>query len=205
MDNEALLLPLKAWSAVNGAQISVVSSTSALSSALPNSLQVTIPSNPSGAVGVANAGYSGACGYWRYTISFTLIYFLFLGINVQQSWAYAASFFYKFPAGSTFNGLLTASLVASDGTTLASGSISVSGAQTTQWKEFTTTLQPSKTASDVNNKFVVTLNGGSSSGGQAAFFSMFSLFPPTFKGRANGMRMDIAQASRKSKMLVPAH
>jgi alpha-N-arabinofuranosidase len=23
---------------------------------------------------------------------------------------------------------------------------------------------------------------------------MFSLFPPTFKGRANGLRMDIAQA-----------
>ncbi len=50
---------LQAWSAVNGAKISVVNSTSPVSSALPNSLEVTIPSTASGSVGVANSGYFG--------------------------------------------------------------------------------------------------------------------------------------------------
>lgn len=50
---------LQAWSAVNGAGISVVNSTTPVSSALPNSLQVTIPSTASGSVGVANSGYFG--------------------------------------------------------------------------------------------------------------------------------------------------
>ena len=50
---------LTAWSAVGGAQISVTSGTTPLSSSLPNSLQVTIPSGSSGSVGVANSGYFG--------------------------------------------------------------------------------------------------------------------------------------------------
>jgi hypothetical protein len=37
----------------------------------------------------------------------------------------------------------------------------------------------------------VTVDGASASG-QTIFFSLFSLFPPTFKNRPNGMRMDIA-------------
>ena len=50
---------LSAWSAVNGASIEVVNSTSPLSEALPNSLQVDIPSGRMGSVGVANSGYFG--------------------------------------------------------------------------------------------------------------------------------------------------
>ena len=53
---------LLAWSAVGGAQIQVVDSTTPLSSALPNSLEVTIPKGSTGTVGVANSGYTGIYG-----------------------------------------------------------------------------------------------------------------------------------------------
>ncbi|KAI5118901.1 hypothetical protein M0805_002817 [Coniferiporia weirii] len=164
---------LNAWSAVNGAEISVVNSTSPLSSALPNSLQVQVPANSSGAVGVANAGY--------------------FGIKVDHTWTYSASFFFKFAEGSTFKGALTASLVGLDGIVFASSSKKVSGASAASWTEFSTKLSPAHSAPNTNNSFTVTLDGEGASG-ESVFFSMFSLFPPTYKNRENGMRVDIAQA-----------
>ncbi|THH09564.1 hypothetical protein EW145_g1917 [Phellinidium pouzarii] len=167
---------LAAWSAVGGAQISVVDSTTPLSSALPNSLQIQVSTNTTEAVGLANSGY--------------------FGINVNSSWTYNASFFFKFAEGSTFDGSLTASLVALDGTVLASSSEKVSGAHSTNWTEFSVKLRPSMSGSNTNNSFTVTLDSGKTAiaAGETAFFSMFSLFPPTYKGRENGMRVDIAQA-----------
>lgn len=50
---------LSPWSAVNGANITVIAETVPVSSALPNALSVTIPSGTSGSVGVANSGYFG--------------------------------------------------------------------------------------------------------------------------------------------------
>lgn len=44
---------------MNGAEIEVVNNTAPLSSALPNSLQVTVPNKAVGPVGVANEGYYG--------------------------------------------------------------------------------------------------------------------------------------------------
>jgi len=52
---------LNSWSAVNGATISVVRDSTPISTALPNALQVVIPTGRSGGVGFANAGYSGTC------------------------------------------------------------------------------------------------------------------------------------------------
>ncbi|EJD05374.1 glycoside hydrolase [Fomitiporia mediterranea MF3/22] len=163
---------LNAWSAVNGAQIEVIDSTTPLSSALPNSLQVQIPSGSSGRVGVANSGY--------------------FGINVNESWTYNASVNFKFAEGSTFTGSLTASLVASDGSVLASSSQDVSGSSATDWTEFFVTLKPTTSARDTNNSFTITVDGESAAG-ETIFFSLFSLFPPTFKGRPNGIRIDLAE------------
>ena len=115
-----------------------------------------------------------------------------IGINVNEAWTYNASFNFKFAQGSTFNGRLTASLVSGDGTTLASSSSTVSGADSTDWKEFFVTLKPTASASGVNNTFTVTLDGASTAG-ETVFFSLFSLFPPTFKNRANGIRLDLAE------------
>ncbi|KAL5476990.1 hypothetical protein ACEPAI_3176 [Sanghuangporus weigelae] len=164
---------LVAWSAVNGAQISVVDSTAPLSSALPNSLQVQVSTGTSGPVGVANSGY--------------------FGIRVDQSWTYNASVNFKFAEGSTFSGSLTASLVGSDGTVFASASQDVSGADATSWTEFFVTLTPTSSAADTDNSFRLTVDGGAASG-ETIFFSLFSLFPPTFNNRPNGIRVDLSLA-----------
>jgi len=50
---------LQSWSAVNGADLSVIDTIDPLSLALPNSLQVVVPSNASNPVGFSNEGYFG--------------------------------------------------------------------------------------------------------------------------------------------------
>ncbi|KAF8198626.1 alfa-L-arabinofuranosidase precursor [Pholiota molesta] len=129
---------LNAWSAINGAGISVVQETTPVSTALPNALHVTIPAGKTGAIGFSNAGFTGN------------------------------AFLVIITAGSAYS-------------------------QQTAWKQVTVTLTPSTSASALTNLFTVTLDGASASG-QTINFAMFSLFPPTFKNRANGMRVDIAEA-----------
>ena len=114
------------------------------------------------------------------------------GIKVDNSWTYNASFFYKFAPGSTFSGKLTASLIGIDGTVFASESVNARGASTTDWTEFFVHLKPKSSAPNTNNTFTVTLDG-TAANNETVFFSLFSLFPPTFKNRPNGMRVDIAE------------
>lgn len=61
---------------------------------------------------------------------------------------------------------------------------------TTEWAEYRTTIKPSQSAADVHNTFRVSVAGADAS---SVYFALFSLFPPTFKGRENGMRIDIAE------------
>lgn len=111
---------------------------------------------------------------------------------MNESWTYNASVFFKFPEGSSFTGSITASLVGLDGTVFGSASQSVSAASATNWTQFFVKLKPTKSASNVNNTLQITLDGEAASG-DTVFFSLFSLFPPTYKNRENGMRMDLAQ------------
>ncbi|KAK0211159.1 arabinofuranosidase [Desarmillaria ectypa] len=163
---------LNAWQAINGASLSVVADTQRVSSALPNALHVTIPSGHTGAVGFANTGY--------------------FGIKVTQGSTYTASFFYRFPTASSFQGNINVGLQTTSGQILASSSISVSGSRTS-WTQVSTTLRPTTTPASTSNIFTVTLDGAAAAG-QTINFAMFSLFPPTFKNRSNGMRVDIANA-----------
>ncbi|KAI0321490.1 alfa-L-arabinofuranosidase precursor [Amylostereum chailletii] len=157
---------LNAWSAVGGGNISVIADSTPLSSALPNALQLTIPSGSSGQVGLSNSGYC---------------------INVVSGDAYKASFYYRF-SGTVPSSGLTAniSLVSSSGTVFAISA-------TESWTQAAVTLTPSQSSSDINNEFTVTVNGANLPGGTINF-GLFSLFPPTFKNQPNGMRKDIAQA-----------
>ncbi|KAF9459124.1 alfa-L-arabinofuranosidase precursor [Collybia nuda] len=161
---------LNAWQAVNGATISVIKETVPVSSALPNALHVTIPSGRSGAIGFANTG--------------------FFGIKVTAGSTYTASFFYRFPTATRFRGNAIISLQTTSGQVLGSTTTALSGAQTT-WKKVTVQFSPTKTPSSTANRFVITVDGSAASG-QSINFAMLSLFPPTFKNRANGMRVDIA-------------
>lgn len=182
---------LAAWSAVNGASLEVVNSTTPISSALPNSLQVQIPIGMKGPVGVANSGYFGK---WWTQLNFRALHQKHetIGININESWTYNASVFVKFPEGSKFSGKLTASLVGLDGTIFASSFKTISAASSTDWKRFFVKPKPTASAKNTNNTFRITLDGEAASG-ELVFFSLFSLFPPTYKNRENGMRMDLAQ------------
>ncbi|KAK0229011.1 glycoside hydrolase family 51 protein [Armillaria fumosa] len=163
---------LNAWQAVNGASLAVIADTQPVSSALPNALHVTIPAGLTGAVGFANTGY--------------------FGIKVTQGSVYTASFFYRFPTASSFQGNINVGLQTTSGQVLASSSIPVSGSHTS-WTQVNARLRPSATPASTANIFTVTVDGTAASG-QTINFAMFSLFPPTFKNRSNGMRVDIANA-----------
>lgn len=61
------------------------------------------------------------------------------------------------------------------------------------WTKYTFKFAPATSAPDVQNTFVVELDGAGAAGA-TAYFGLFTLFPPTFKGRENGMRIDLAEA-----------
>lgn len=109
------------------------------------------------------------------------------GIKVQQGWTYTGSFYAK---SDTFTGTITVSLTSAGGTTFDSKSIT---GVSKSWKKFTFQFQPTASATDENNVFRVVVDGASAAG-KIINFGMFSLFPPTFRGRENGMRIDLAEA-----------
>ncbi|KAK0463671.1 arabinofuranosidase [Desarmillaria tabescens] len=161
---------LNAWQAINGASLAVIADTQPVSSALPNALHVTIPAGSTGAVGFGNTGY--------------------FGIKVTQGSVYTVSFFYRFPTASSFLGNINVGLQTTSGQILASSSISISGSRTS-WTQVSARLRPATTPASTANMFTVTVDG-TAAAGQTVNFAMFSLFPPTFKNRQNGMRVDIA-------------
>ncbi|KAG9311650.1 glycoside hydrolase family 51 protein [Chiua virens] len=158
---------LYAWSPINSADINVIADPSPVSTALPNSLQVTIPQGASGQVGFGNAGYYGS-----------------------SSLDFNASFYYRFPTASTFDGTATVSLQSQTGEVYISASIPISGSQTT-WKQVAASLTPTSSPTSTANNFTLTFDG-TSAAGQTINFAMFSLFPPTFNNRENGLRIDLA-------------
>ncbi|KAL1759357.1 alpha-L-arabinofuranosidase C-terminus-domain-containing protein, partial [Schizophyllum commune] len=163
---------LTAWGTVGSVNISVIADDQPVSSSLPNSLELVVPDGATGAVGFSNEGY------W--------------GIKVTGSTTYNASFYYKVPQESNFSGDATIALQSSSGDVLASATVPISGSQT-EWTQVAAELTPSSSAGDVNNVFTVTLDGAAAAG-LTIDFALFSLFPPTFKDRPNGLRPDIAQA-----------
>ncbi|KDR74756.1 hypothetical protein GALMADRAFT_227157 [Galerina marginata CBS 339.88] len=162
---------LLGWKALK-ATIAVIADSKPVSSALPNSLQLTIPAGNAVALGFANTGFSG--------------------IKVTAGTTYKASFYYRFPTASTFSGTISASLQSSTGAVLGVQKVSVVGSQTT-WKQVQLSIAATTTPSSTANTFAITVDGTSPSEDKINF-AMLSLFPPTFKNRANGMRADIAQA-----------
>ncbi|CAK5280796.1 unnamed protein product [Mycena citricolor] len=158
---------LTAWQPFNGARLAVTAKTSGVSAALPHSLEVQIPKTVAGPIGFENTGY------W--------------GIKVQSGWTYTGSFYAKAPA---FAGPITVSLKSAAGTVFASTTLTD---VTPAWKKFTFELQPAASAPTDENVFSVVVDGKSAAG-HTVYFGLFSLFPPTFRGRPNGMRVDLAEA-----------
>lgn len=102
------------------------------------------------------------------------------------------SFNYRFPTASEFAGSVSVNLQSVTGDILASESVDLSGSST-DWTSVNLTLTPTETPDNFNNLFAIVFNGEEAAG-QTIHFSLLSLFPPTFKDRENGMRIDIAEA-----------
>jgi alpha-N-arabinofuranosidase len=111
---------------------------------------------------------------------------------VQSGWKYTGSFYAK---SDSYTGSVTVSLVSTSGTTYATKVLS---GVTSSWKKFTFDFKPTASAPDTKNVFRVTVDGASSSG-KTIYFGMFSLFPPTYRNRPNGMRVDLAEALAATK------
>ena len=115
-------------------------------------------------VGVANEGY------W--------------GIPVKPDTTYRVSFWAKAAEG--FRGTVTASIESNDGrTTWASRAV---GRPTATWKKFETTLKTGRLTPSTSNRFVLSTTAPGN-----VSFSLVSLFPPTYKNRPNGNRVDLME------------
>jgi len=173
---------LTAWQPYNGARLSVTSKTEGVSKALPNSLEVKIPKVVNGPIGFENTGYWGTSIACVSHISLIKR----VGIKVQEGWTYKGSLYAK---ADSYNGPITVSLKSNRGTTFASKKLD---GISSSWRKFEFQLEPTASAVDENNVFNVVVDG-SAAAGKTLHFGMFSLFPPTWKGRENGMRIDLAQ------------
>jgi alpha-L-arabinofuranosidase len=135
-----------------------------VNAALPVALRLTT-TGTGGRVGIANDGY------W--------------GIPVKPNTRYRASFFVR--TSSDFHGPLTASLESSDGQTVfAKASVSGLGAN---WKQVSLDLKTAGSATpSTTNRFVLSTQGSGT-----VWFNLVSLFPPTTRNRANGLRPDLME------------
>jgi alpha-N-arabinofuranosidase len=136
-----------------------------LNATIPTSLRVDVTQAASGhPAGVANEGY------W--------------GIPVRPDTRYRASFYAKAAPG--FAGPITVSIQSNDGKTVyASGTVPAVSAT---WKQYELTLQTRGATPTTAARLVLAVERPGT-----VWFSLVSLFPPTFKNQANGFRPDIMQ------------
>jgi alpha-L-arabinofuranosidase len=156
---------LVAGAGANG-EIDIDTADPVNTTALKNSLRLDIKSVAAGQrVGVANDGF------W--------------GIPVKPNTEYTASFYAR--ASEDFKGPLKVSIEGSGdgGEVFASGEVP---GLTKDWKKYTLKIKTGDAGPTANARFVLSAaNPGS------VWFSLVSLFPPTYKNRANGMRVDIME------------
>lgn len=66
------------------------------------------------------------------------------------------------------------------------------------WKKLSFELKPTVSGASTDNVLRVSVDGANAAG-KTIFFGMFSLFPPTYLNRPNGMRIDLAEALAGTK------
>ena len=153
------------WSVVQEGALTgtaILDRSQPVNSALPVALKLTTEGT-NGRSGIANEGY------W--------------GIPVKPNTPYRASFYAR---GSTSTRTpLSVDIESSDGKTIFAHA-TVSGL-TSEWKQFSVVLKTNgRAAPSTTNRFVLSMNGPGT-----VWFSLVSLFPPTYHNRTNGTRMDL--------------
>ncbi|MEA3186753.1 MAG: alpha-L-arabinofuranosidase, partial [Chthoniobacter sp.] len=171
VQNRAFLDDQKApahWSAVqaNGAAATItLDHKQSLNSTLPVSLRLDATSaSTSTPAGIANDGY------W--------------GIPVQPDTRYRASFYAKAALG--FSGPVTVSIQSEEGGTVYAQA--TTSALTAEWKPYEVMLQTGKAAPTTKARYVLTIQQPGT-----LWFSLVSLFPPTWNDRPNGLRKEPMQ------------
>ena len=157
---------LTPWVPIGNAVLALQNTSVPLSSALPTSVNVAKgnSTNSTGTIGLSNPGW------W--------------GISVKNQ-PYTGSFW---TLGS-YQGFFTVKLV-SDLTSEVFISQNVpSFSQAGKWTEHKFTLEP-RAAPNSNNSFVIEFSEQAGS----LNFNLISLFPPTYKGRENGNRVELMEA-----------
>jgi alpha-L-arabinofuranosidase len=135
------------------------------STALSSSLKLTVKqADDADAAGIVNNGY------W--------------GIPLRPKTTYAGSFYAK--ADGDSSGPVTMSLVNNNtGAVVATASVP---ALTAQWKQYKVALQTGQIAASSSNHLVLTVAKP-----ETVWFSLVSLFPPTYNNTPNGNRIDLMQ------------
>jgi alpha-N-arabinofuranosidase len=106
------------------------------------------------------------------------------GIGVHPNTTYKGSFYAKGASGEPL--AVTAALVANQtGKTLASATVSVAGAE---WKQYKFELKTAQVAASAENHFELTVDRPAT-----LWLQLVSLFPPTYRNRPNGNRIDIME------------
>jgi alpha-N-arabinofuranosidase len=138
--------------------------------ALKHSLRLDVKSVAAGQrVGVANDGY------W--------------GIPVKPNTQYTASFYAR--ASEDFKGPLKVVIEGNGGGTGIGGDVFASGeipTLTNAWKKYTLKIKTGDVRPTTDARFVLSATSPGS-----VWFSLVSLFPPTYKNRPNGMRVDVME------------
>ncbi|KAH7027828.1 alpha-L-arabinofuranosidase [Microdochium trichocladiopsis] len=160
---------LDAWYSIGGASLSLKKLEKPLSEALSTSLNVA----PSSGGYAASAGFFND-GYW--------------GMDVKKANKYTGSFWVK----GQYDGQFTASFRSNITGDIFGSTTIQSKSVPDDWTEHTYELRPEIDAPNSNNTLAITFDSSVVDG--SLDFNLISLFPPTFKGRKNGMRIDIAEA-----------
>ncbi len=113
----------------------------------------------------------------------------FWGIPIRPKTKYTGSFYAK--ADDAASGPVTVSLVNDQtGRVLAASTVPVAGA----WKQYKFTLLSGSDATSANNRLRLSVAKPGT-----LWFSLISLFPPTYKGRVNGNRPDLMEKMAEMK------
>jgi alpha-L-arabinofuranosidase len=169
--------PLFYWTSVARGESVVnvaVDDQSGPSAALPRSIKLMVTAASDAApAGVQNEGY------W--------------GIAVRPNTTYEGSFYAKADAEGV---PITAGLV-NDETGAVAASATITGV-TTEWKQHTFTFKTGQVPVTSNNHLQLTIAKPAT-----VWFNLVSLFPPTYKDRANGNRIDLMEklAAMRPKFL----
>ncbi len=108
----------------------------------------------------------------------------FWGIPVWPNTRYHASFYAR--GVDSASGPLSVDIESNDGKTIFA--TATTSAITGEWKKYELDLTTSQVATSAGNRFVI-----STAGKGSVWFSLVSLFPPTYHNRPNGNRIDISE------------